>query len=129
MLKADPGSPKTRSLIGVMQSFAAGVMIFMTCFHLIPESTEAIGGHETMVYFFIGVLCFVVLDKFVIPEEHDHAENHVETKATKSTRSKVKSEPTEKKSKSDLWSLHRTSVITFVAMALHNIPGIQKAYY
>ena len=121
LLRADPGSDRTRSIIGVMQSFAAGVMIFMTCFHLIPESTEAIGSHETMIYFFIGVLVFVILDRFIIPEEHEHSEESNEKK--KRTSAKKRSNSISKKVNNDFWTLHRTSVITFVAMALHNIPG------
>ena len=130
LLKADPSAEKTRSLIGVMQSFSAGVMIFMTCFHLIPESTETIGSHETMIYFFVGVLCFVVLDRFIIPEDHGHDHGDDQTsKVEEKSRAKGKGKETtiDKEVKFvDLWALHRTSVITFVAMALHNIPGNQN---
>ena len=103
---ADPTSPSTTRLMGILQAFSAGVMLFITCFHLVPESTEAIGSQQTMGFFFIGILLFGILEKYVIPHEHDHEEKP------------------KKKSKvhKDAKQLMRTSLITFVAMALHNLP-------
>lgn len=43
----------------------------MTAFHLVPESVEAIGSRETMIYFFIGVVLFGVLEGVIIPHDHD----------------------------------------------------------
>ena len=45
---------KTSRLIGIFQSFSAGVMLYMTFVDLIPESTQVIGRFLTLSYFFIG---------------------------------------------------------------------------
>jgi ZIP family zinc transporter len=114
--------------MGILQSISAGVMIHMTCFHLIPESNETIGTRETMSYFFIGAAIFVLLE-LVIMQEHSHDdEGHDDgpekTPMTRKSPRKKKEKKgsvkniNEKESK----ALYRTSLITFVAMALHNIP-------
>lgn len=117
---ADPNSKNTTKLMGILQALSGGVMIFMTCFHLIPESTELIGSKETMIYFFIGVIAFGVLEHVIIPEhsDDDHDEHeHKEKKPRKSLKDKEKTVK-----EKDALELYRTSLITFIAMALHNIP-------
>ena len=135
ILGADPKSPQTSHLMGILQSLSAGVMIHMTCFHLVPESNTSIGARETMIFFFLGVLAFGVLEFVIIPStghEHDDDDGHDHEGKVKSkspskrvTRSSAK-KPQEGNvaniSKRDALDLYRTSLITFIAMALHNIP-------
>jgi ZIP family zinc transporter len=123
ILGADPHSPRTSKLMGILQSLSGGVMIHMTAFHLIPESAESVGMKETMVYFFIGVILFGILEHLILPDD-GHEE---ESSPKKKTRSKSKQKPEEPQgianiSKKDAMELYRTSLITFIAMALHNIP-------
>ncbi|KAI8899168.1 ZIP zinc transporter-domain-containing protein [Globomyces pollinis-pini] len=126
LLGADPTSSKTTHLMGVLQSLSGGVMIFMTCFHLIPESIEEIGSQETMVFFFLGVVAFGVLEGFIIPHDHDedeHDHSHDKKKDSHNNKQKQsKTEIEEKLAKKEAKELFRTSLITFIAMALHNIP-------
>ncbi len=105
IMGTDPNSTKTTKLMGILQSVSAGVMVYMTCFHLIPESVEDLGQRETMLYFFAGIMIFAFLERFVIP--HEHEPDHKKSKKSKN------------KEKADLL---RTSLITFVALALHNVP-------
>ncbi|KAI8907152.1 ZIP zinc transporter-domain-containing protein, partial [Gorgonomyces haynaldii] len=83
----------SQTVMGQLQAFSSGVMLFITCFHLITESIEIIGSTETFLWMFFGVVLFAILETIVIPEE------------------------TEKDKQ-----LTRSSVITFIAMALHNLP-------
>lgn len=145
LLGADPKAKSTSKLMGILQSVAAGVMIHMTCFHLIPESTASIGARDTMVFFFGGVVLFGFLELVVMPGAHNHdiEEDHhqkedketpVKSKRTgpprsskKKTSEKDASLKTSKQavaniSNEDAADLYRTSLITFIAMALHNIP-------
>lgn len=55
VLGADTKSKSTERLMGVLQAFSAGVMLFITCFHLVPESVEDIGQRNTMICFFLGM--------------------------------------------------------------------------
>ena len=141
LLGADPKSKQTSKLMGILQALAAGVMIHMTCFHLIPESNAAIGARETMVYFFVGVVLFGLLETVIIPHGADDSHNHTldniekvqekspSLKRGTSTRGKKKKVEIKHEhggikniSSSDADDLYRTSLITFIAMALHNIP-------
>jgi ZIP family zinc transporter len=120
LLGADPAAKSTSKIMGVLQSLSGGVMIFMTCFHLIPESTESIGSRQTMIYFFIGVVAFAILEEIIIPGvETDEA--HEGKEATKGKKNK-NSGGIKNVSRKDQLELYRTSLITFIAMALHNIP-------
>jgi ZIP family zinc transporter len=133
---ADPNSTSTTKLMGILQALSGGVMIFMTCFHLIPESTELIGSKETMIYFFIGVLAFGILEHVIIPDhsDHDHEHEH-ERKESKKSQKDIpnhsdldheheheRKESKKSQKEKNALELYRTSLITFIAMALHNIP-------
>ncbi|KAJ3318768.1 hypothetical protein HDV06_007019 [Boothiomyces sp. JEL0866] len=121
ILGADPTAPSTSKLMGILQSISAGVMIFMTCFHLVPESNEVIGNRETMLYFFGGVIAFFALEivvHFLLPHEHDADETHKKKHDKKHKGKQV----IKNMSAKDSLDLYRTSLITFIAMALHNIP-------
>jgi ZIP family zinc transporter len=121
ILGADPNAASTSKVMGVLQSLSGGVMIYMTCFHLIPESTESVGAKETMIYFFIGIVCFGVLENFIIP--HDQHEDQKQASKRNKAGSKSKdSKGIKNVSRNDANELYRTSLITFIAMALHNIP-------
>jgi ZIP family zinc transporter len=144
LLGADPKASSTSRLMGILQSVAAGVMIHMTSFHLVPESTASIGARETMIFFFAGVVLFAFLELIVMPVAHNHDMEHhqhhhldktetpVKAKGTRSTRSSSKkiqkekdtslNQPVANISHTDAADLYRTSLITFIAMALHNIP-------
>jgi ZIP family zinc transporter len=121
ILGADPAAKGTSKIMGVLQSFSGGVMIFMTCFHLIPESIELIGARESMIYFFFGVLLFGFLDQVIIPHDHDEHKQSQEPDKKK-PKTKDSSEKQGEITQKDRFDLYRTGLITFIAMALHNIP-------
>ncbi|KAJ3290976.1 hypothetical protein HK104_006393 [Borealophlyctis nickersoniae] len=129
---ADPSSPSTSRLMGILQAFSAGVMMYITCFDLIPESVDQLETRETMLWFFGGVLAFGVLEGFVLPDDHghDHDNAHIEGSSGGTGASPKKGG---KKSKATAQAngvaptvrereLMRASTITFLALTLHNLP-------
>lgn len=116
ILGADPTAQSTSRLMGILQSISAGVMVFMTCFHLVPESNEVIGNRETMLYFFGGVVAFFILEiivHFMLPHEHEAEETHKKHDKKQKEKQVIKN-----MSSKDSLDLYRTSLITFIAMAL-----------
>ncbi|KAJ3372774.1 hypothetical protein HDU91_002134 [Kappamyces sp. JEL0680] len=97
LFSMDPNAKQTNRFMGVLQALSGGFMIFMCCFHLVPESVELIGERETMQFFFAGVGCFGLLEYFLDDEQSQD-------------------------------DVHRASFVTFVAMALHNIPEGLSVY-
>eukprot|EP00842_Homolaphlyctis_polyrhiza_P001715 jgi/Hompol1/2544/HPOL_001775-RA len=166
---ADPSSPSTKWLMGVLQSFSGGVMLFITCFDLIPEAGEIIGTQEAMLWMFAGIGVFGVLE-LVLLDDHDHdddddhhSHNHVQVDSSKddqafpttagspvssptlrkrassrgrksasperssvstkkSATAAIKPKPKSAISEREKKDLMRASFITFVALALHNLP-------
>jgi ZIP family zinc transporter len=108
------GATDTTFAMGIMNAFSAGVMLFITAFHLIPESIESIGEMETMSYFFVGILLFGIIERLL----HDHSD----TKEAKGKEHSAKGKERESK------DLIRASQITFIAMALHNLPEGLSVY-
>jgi ZIP family zinc transporter len=47
---SDPKSLDTKLLMGILQAFSAGVMLYITCFDLVPESIQILNNRETMYY-------------------------------------------------------------------------------
>lgn len=68
----------SNSLIGILQAGSAGVMLYMVFLDLVPESIEKIGQYSTMVYFFVGVAIFALLETLV-SDQHDHTDDHHES--------------------------------------------------
>ncbi|KAJ3187686.1 hypothetical protein HDU85_006079 [Gaertneriomyces sp. JEL0708] len=140
---ADPSTPSTAKLMGVLQAFSAGVMLYITCFDLIPEAVEEIKTRETMLWFFGGVAAFGVLEEIILPGEdgHDHdsppvspvtapesnvSHNAKHEKGTgkdgnSSANAKGVAAATDVDDKKKR-ELFRTSLITFLALTLHNLP-------
>ncbi|KAJ3034788.1 hypothetical protein HDV00_004650 [Rhizophlyctis rosea] len=127
---ADPSSPSTSKLMGVLQAFSAGVMMYITCFDLVPESVEQVGGRQTMIWFFFGVAAFGVLEAWILPDDHGHdhgdgAHDHKEEHHEKETEKKGKAKGGKGKKKAITKmqrELLRTSTVTFIALTLHNLP-------
>ncbi|KAJ8331010.1 hypothetical protein O5D80_001019 [Batrachochytrium dendrobatidis] len=161
LTNADPTSSSTKKLMGVLQSFSGGVMLYITCFDLIPEGIEVLGSQETMLWMFVGVLIFGLLEVLLLDhghDEHDEHSEHIETDAVfsdenlsdhaaspRTKRKNAASTPTKKPvsstrkrsasiskkvsvtskstiSKKEKKELMRASFITFVALAMHNLP-------
>ncbi|KAI9095136.1 ZIP zinc transporter-domain-containing protein [Phlyctochytrium arcticum] len=127
---ADPSSPSTARLMAVLQAFSAGVMLYITCFDLIPEAVENIGTRETMLWFFGGVVAFGILEEVILHGDHESDEpppSPIEKSSPDGQASISKnqntSDPanplTDPKTKKELL---RTSLITFLALSLHNLP-------
>ncbi|KAH6565353.1 hypothetical protein BASA83_003859 [Batrachochytrium salamandrivorans] len=165
---ADPSSAATKRAMGVLQSFSGGVMLYITCFDLIPEGIEVLGAQETMLWMFVGVLLFGFLETMLF--DHDHDDDHNTDGHTNGAvmatpdhddnalsdqdaivRPKGKGSPTGSStlrkrtttphkpgssssktgtdkptkvavSKQEKKDLMRTSLITFAALAMHNLP-------
>ncbi|KAJ3158579.1 hypothetical protein HDU86_002805 [Geranomyces michiganensis] len=134
---ADPNSPATAKLMGVLQAFSAGVMLYITCFDLVPEATEILGGRECMGWFFAGVLAFGVLEEVILPDDHGHdhgddaspapspaagAEIASDTSTAVQAAAASEAVRTAGPSAKERRELLRSSFITFVALAMHNLP-------
>ena len=52
--------------IGYMMGFASGVMMFVSFFHLIPESIEDIGVIPSIISFIIGSVLFIGISKVLL---------------------------------------------------------------
>lgn len=133
-----PGASSTSALMGILQAFSAGVMMYITCFDLVPEAVEQLGSQETMIWFFAGILLFGILEIYVIPEDHEEHEQAARVAAPvlltpqsspRATRSKgrraqspTKSPKAASKEQKEKERMYRTSLITFLAMGLHNLP-------
>ncbi|KAJ3045554.1 hypothetical protein HDV00_009211 [Rhizophlyctis rosea] len=124
----DPSSPTTHRLMGTLQAFSAGVMMYITAFDLIPESIDQIGNRTTMTWFFIGIAAFGILEEWILPHDHDdEEEDHLhppqDTKVSSSTQlaqSTTTANPTTKPKPPT--TLSRTSTITLLTMTLHALP-------
>ncbi|KAI8828587.1 ZIP zinc transporter-domain-containing protein [Chytriomyces cf. hyalinus JEL632] len=88
-LSGDGRAGASGVLVGVLQAFSAGVMLYMTFMDLLPEATAELGGREVMVYFFVGVAVFglieAVFDFIDTDHHHDHGDHdshhqHAESK-------------------------------------------------
>ncbi|KAL2917341.1 hypothetical protein HK105_203005 [Polyrhizophydium stewartii] len=168
LTRADPTSPRTKRLMGVLQSFSGGVMLYITCFDLVPEAIEVLGSQETMLWVFAGVLVFGLLEKLLDDghdhgdhdhghqhggDEHEHGHGHAAAAAASDDEPAVsptaspgtaRKSPTRRRkqpqaaatakrpaspargpkgvSEREKRDLMRTSLITFVALAMHNLP-------
>ncbi|KAJ3153257.1 hypothetical protein HDU89_000886 [Geranomyces variabilis] len=62
--KPPPKAVKTTQAIqsGTQQAFAAGVLLYTSCFILAPVTNAALGARESMAWFFISVLVLGSLD-------------------------------------------------------------------
>jgi ZIP family zinc transporter len=133
-------SQSTFQLMGILQAFSAGVMLYITCFDLIPEAIEQIGTQKAMNWFFIGILIFGILELYIIPENHEEESIHAvavgspviastdspnptpqpsHKKGTTRSKSPRRAPKTTSKEKEKML---RTSFITFLALGLHNLP-------
>ncbi|KYQ94359.1 zinc/iron permease [Tieghemostelium lacteum] len=74
-------------LLGHMLSFSSGVMLYISFMDLLPESVEEIGFLQANIWFFIGMLIFALVLKF-IPEDHSHdlEHSHSHKESAKSTK-------------------------------------------
>ena len=111
---------QTNKLIGVFQSFSAGVMLYMTFIDLIPESSEKIGKGATMSWFFVGVVAFFLLDLLIGYLGHSHETPKENSSPKRVTRSTLKQQGSAMSDHQR--SLLKTSFVTYIAMALHNLP-------
>ncbi|TPX52061.1 hypothetical protein SeMB42_g01650 [Synchytrium endobioticum] len=163
----------TNNLLGILQSFSAGVMLFMTFIDLMPEARESLGSYECNLWFFVGVVVFGLLEWLILPaaeptdvnrdvhtngtvtgtgnhsSQHNgvaasngHADGDVQItgspSATRKRRGRTASSPTRNKlvkcpttsspTNANRKALLRTSLVTFVAMGLHNLPEGLSVY-
>jgi len=73
------GEPSFEKL-GHMLSFATGVMMYISFLDLLPEAVNTIGYFDANLYFFLGMLFFLMIVKFIPEPEisthsHDSDEN------------------------------------------------------
>ncbi|KAM9957986.1 hypothetical protein ACTFIW_012962 [Dictyostelium discoideum] len=84
---------QSHKLLGHLLSFSSGVMIYISFMDLLPESIEEIGFYNANIWFFVGIIFFAVILRFV-PHDHDesgdsnHAHSHNGASIEKHTENK-----------------------------------------
>ena len=90
---------KSNKFLSFILSFAAGLMMAVICFDLIPESLEISKLSQTIIGIFLGILIMIFCDLIV----------------DKKISKKVKKQEKE-------MSLLKTGIIVSIGLAIHNIP-------
>lgn len=72
------GKSILKRILFFLVSFAVGGLFGGAFFHLIPESVEQIGVHQTSLLIISGIMIFFILEKF-IHWRHCHVEEHCRT--------------------------------------------------
>jgi ZIP family zinc transporter len=100
-------------------SFAAGIMISVVCFSLIPESLELSGVIVTIIGVLVGIVVLLILNRIVdkislsgdLELHHTHEELYHESSMIQMT------QMIQNRTK-----MLRSGIIMLIAIALHNIP-------
>lgn len=101
------GKPNKKMLSGLL-GFAAGIMIAISLFDLIPEALELGSVYVVAFSFLLGVGFLFIIDH-AIPHAHVHEPDTLEAEV---------SEPFQE----GRHPLHRTGYLVLFAIALHNLP-------
>lgn len=104
---------KTKNIIGIFQAVSAGVMLYMTFFDLIPEAIKVIGKFQTLSWFFVGILIFSLIERN-IPQDI------TPNSSFDSKRCSIEGDDDDDKEKKR--RMIRASFVTYLGMALHNLP-------
>jgi ZIP family zinc transporter len=107
-------------LLSLSMGFSAGVMIYVSFVEIFAEAEasltkalgERMGSLVTVAAFFAGMAIIAVIDKMVPASENPHEAHRVEELSPEAWRSAAMSGT----------SLHRTGVMTALAIAIHNFP-------
>ena len=113
-------SGKSERMLSCVLSFAAGVMVSIVCFDLIPESYNTGGNIFLTIASIIAGVCLIYLLNYIVDKVTIAKESKVETHTTLSemrhTASVTNNESGAKK------SLLKAGIIMYIAIALHNFP-------
>ena len=90
---------KSNKFLSFILSFAAGLMMAVICFDLIPESLEISKLSQSIIGIFIGIVVMIICDLIV----------------DKKINKKIKKQEKE-------MSLLKTGIIVSIGLAIHNIP-------
>ncbi|KAG2388826.1 hypothetical protein C9374_000265 [Naegleria lovaniensis] len=98
------------SKIGHMMGFASGVMMFVSVFHLIPESIEDIGYFKSAISFILGCAIFMFISKTLLGDtdqedfilQHATSSKEITEDSPKKTLKKSKASDQEIDSKEDM---------------------------
>eukprot|EP01133_Synstelium_polycarpum_P014960 gene14960-17688_t len=118
-------------VLGYMLGFSSGVMIYISFMDLLPEAIEQIGFLDANLWFFMGIVFFALIIKFV-PEADEHEGHKAVTQPETSTTSPTKKNGADKskdeagkkhqqKQKKDAY-LKNLGIVTALGISLHNFP-------
>ena len=107
-------------LLSVSMGFSAGVMIYVSFVEIFAEAEASLTGElggkmgslVTVASFFAGMAIIAVIDKMVPAAENPHEARRIEELSPEARKSAAMSGA----------SLHRTGVLTALAIAIHNFP-------
>ncbi|EFC43794.1 predicted protein, partial [Naegleria gruberi] len=103
--------------IGYMMGFASGVMMFVSFFHLIPESIEDIGVIPSIISFIIGSVLFIGISK--VSDESDS--DSLKKKEVVDVKKPANVTTNRKR-------LYHTAIIVTLGLSLHNLPEGMAVY-
>ncbi|RUP48127.1 hypothetical protein BC936DRAFT_144923 [Jimgerdemannia flammicorona] len=115
--------------MGRMQGLSAGVMIYLSLFDILPESAAEVGIWLTFIWFCIGMGGMWIMEMLIMPIGHD-ASSPALVELGASTGNNVGMAPSPagvhttshtSEAKTHHRRMVRTSLVTFIGMALHNI--------
>ena len=90
---------KSDKFLSFILSFAAGLMMAVICFDLIPEALEISQISETVVGIFVGILAMIICD-LIVDKKFKRKTGTLSTKS----------------------NLLKTGIIVSIGLAIHNIP-------
>jgi len=108
--------------VGYMLSFASGVMLYLSFLDILPEAMEHIGFMDANLSFFVGVLMFFVIERFV-PEPDMHGMER--TTSSSDARVRKRNPPASKpfmRTRRERAHLLQVGVLTALSISLHNFP-------
>ena len=111
MISAAFRKPSIR-IMSWMLSFAAGVMVSIVCFGLVPESLELTGVPVTVAGLVLGVVVILLLNRLVDAVTHSGKALH-QTAEELYHAGKILHDPK---------TLLRSGIVIIIAIALHNVP-------
>lgn len=128
------GIPRAAT-VGNMLSFAAGVMIYLAVFDMVPEVLEFLDGYTTLLFFLLGCVVFGAIAYLVPDIDAEWLMRRRETTMTQpSSSSSTSLSSPQVPISSALHSapatkqLLRTSLLIFTGLSLHNLPEGMAVY-
>mmetsp|Transcript_20733 Transcript_20733/g.43816 ORF Transcript_20733/g.43816 Transcript_20733/m.43816 type:complete len:293 (-) Transcript_20733:82-960(-) len=105
--------------LGYLAGLAAGLMLSMVFFELIPESMETLSFNATNAYFFLGVLLFATIVALVPEQQFESLVSSSSSSASPAAAAVAKAKGGKRR---EVRQVLLSGLITAVGITLHNFP-------